>query len=75
MASVQPVWPKAIVFSQNYWDLQGVEHCLLQLKGAAAVASHWGEYRSSELARFRHGFRPYHPIIFFVTLFVTLFVT
>mmetsp|Transcript_47799 Transcript_47799/g.94636 ORF Transcript_47799/g.94636 Transcript_47799/m.94636 type:complete len:1169 (-) Transcript_47799:69-3575(-) len=51
--------PKAIVFSQHDWDLQGVGHCLILMMGPSAICEHTQHYRSSELSRFRHSKRRY----------------
>ena len=47
--------PKAVVFSEFDNDLSQVSSCLVASLGNEAVAEHWGAYRSTELARFRHG--------------------
>mmetsp|Transcript_7966 Transcript_7966/g.20897 ORF Transcript_7966/g.20897 Transcript_7966/m.20897 type:complete len:478 (+) Transcript_7966:269-1702(+) len=47
--------PKAVVFSEFENDLEQVNHWMTQLAGEEAVAYHFGEFRSTELARFRNG--------------------
>ena len=47
--------PKAVVFSEFENDLEQVTSRLVHRLGNEAVAQHWGDFRSTELARFRNG--------------------
>ncbi|KAL3927259.1 MAG: hypothetical protein SGPRY_002908 [Prymnesium sp.] len=45
----------AVVYSDFQNDLEQVTNWLVKEVGQDAVAQHWGDYRSTELARFRNG--------------------
>lgn len=53
--------PKAIIFSQDSNDLQGVAHFLYldPRCGESSICEHHGAFRSSELSRFRHSKRKF----------------
>ncbi|KAL1522752.1 hypothetical protein AB1Y20_017724 [Prymnesium parvum] len=46
---------KAVVYSDFQNDLEQVINWLVQMEGNEKVAQHWGDFRSTELARFRTG--------------------
>lgn len=46
---------QAVVYSDFQNDLEQVTNWLVKEVGQDAVAQHWGDYRSTELARFRNG--------------------
>ena len=51
--------PKAIVFSIYPADLDGVATILYRTMGDSAICEHRGDYRSSELSRFRNSKKKY----------------
>jgi len=51
--------PKAIIFCEDFDQIQGVTYQCLSLLGSGAVCEHLGQYQSSELSRFRHSQRKY----------------